>query len=80
MPRNDTPTLFIYINLVDKQSYQDALSLFTKAIESDTNFLQAYFNRGITYNKLNDPVKAKQDFRKVLEIQPNHKLAQDYIK
>lgn len=69
-----------YINLVDKQSYQDALSLFTKAIESDTNFLQAYFNRGITYNKLNDPVKAKQDFRKVLEIQPNHKLAQDYIK
>ena len=69
-----------YINLVEKKSYQDALTLFTKAIQADTNFLEAYFNRGITYEKLNDPQKAKQDFKKVLEIQPNHKLAKQHLR
>lgn len=69
-----------YINLVEKKSYQDALTLFTKAIEVDTNFFEAYFNRGITYEKLNDSKKAQQDFKKVLEIQPNHKLAKQHLK
>lgn len=69
-----------YINLVYKKSYQDALTLFSKAIEADTNFYQAYFNRGITYEHLNDFPKAKADFKKVLEIYPEHKLAKAHLK
>ncbi|MDD2530457.1 MAG: tetratricopeptide repeat protein [Bacteroidales bacterium] len=68
-----------YINLVFKKSYTDALTLFTKAIEADTNFYQAYFNRGITYEHLNDYSKAQADFKKVLEIYPEHKLAKEHL-
>ena len=68
-----------YINLVFKKSYTDALTLFTKAIEADTNFYQAYFNRGITYEHLNDCSKAQADFKKVLEIYPEHKLAKEHL-
>lgn len=69
-----------YINLVNKKSYQDALDLFTKAIEVDSIFYQAYFNRGITYEKMNQIEKSKIDFNKVLEINPNHKLAKEKLK
>lgn len=69
-----------YINLVNKKSYQDALELFTKAIESDSTFFQAYYNRGVTYENLNQKENAKKDFGKVLEINPNHKLAKEKLK
>lgn len=68
-----------YINLVYKKSYQDALTCFTKAIEIDSTFYQAYFNRGITYEKINQPKKAEQDFKKVLELKPNHELAKKHL-
>lgn len=69
-----------YINLVYKKSYQDALILFSKAIEADTNFYQAYFNRGIAYEHMRDIPKAQSDFKKVLEIFPEHKLAKQHLK
>ncbi|MDR0971186.1 MAG: tetratricopeptide repeat protein [Bacteroidales bacterium] len=63
-----------YINLVEKKSYQDAIILFSKAIEADSNYLEAYYNRGVTYQKIGETQKAKDDFNKVIQINPNHKL------
>ncbi len=69
-----------YINLIEKKSYQDALDLFNKAIENDTMFFQAYYNRGVTYELMGNREKAIKDFQKVLELQPNHRLAKEKIK
>lgn len=68
-----------YINLVYKKSYQDAVDLFTKAIATDTTFYQAYFNRGVAYEKLNQREEANTDFKKVLQINPQHKMAKSKL-
>ncbi len=69
-----------YINLVYKESYEDALSLFDKAIESEPDFYQAYYNRGVTYELMGEREKAEKDFEKVLEINPVHRLAKEKLR
>lgn len=69
-----------YINLVYKESYEDALSLFDKAIEAEPDFYQAYYNRGVTYELMGEGEKAKKDFEKVLEINPVHRLAKEKLR
>jgi Tfp pilus assembly protein PilF len=68
-----------YINLVNKKDYKDALDCFTKAIACDSTFYQAYFNRGITYERMGQKDKAKADFQKVLALRPNHALAKQHL-
>lgn len=44
-----------------------ALKDYTKSIEADSTSIFSYVMRGKTYQRLNSPIKAKEDFEKVLK-------------
>lgn len=60
------------IHLEVKKDPKKALGYFTKAIEIDPNYADAYFARGYTYVKLNDKESAKADYNMCLKIRPNY--------
>ena len=45
-----------------------AIAEFTKAIDLDPTYADAYYNRGITYERLGDSYEANQDFAKACEM------------
>ena len=67
----------IYLEI--KKDNQKALENFTKAIEVNPNYLEAYFARGYTYTKLKDKESAKADYNMCLKLEPNYELAVDAI-
>ena len=63
----------IYLNV--KKDNKKALEAFTKAIEVNPNYVEAYFARGYTYALLKDKESAKADYAMCLKIQPNYEAA-----
>jgi tetratricopeptide (TPR) repeat protein len=63
----------IYLEI--KNDPKKALEMFTKAIEIDPNYVEAYFARGYTYSKLKDKESAKADYNMCLKIQPGYEGA-----
>lgn len=63
------------INELHAGNLSEAISLFTKAIENDPLNAEAYYNRGKALRQKGDMVAALNDFRKTLEINPNHNQA-----
>ena len=63
----------IYLEI--KKEPKKALEQFTKAIELNPNYVEAYFARGYTYSKLKDKESAKADYNMCLKIQPNYDAA-----
>jgi tetratricopeptide (TPR) repeat protein len=53
---------------VSQQDSQGAIESFTKAIELDPNHVLAYYNRGVTKLRLDNPEGAKADLMKAREI------------
>jgi tetratricopeptide (TPR) repeat protein len=64
-----------YINLVYLQELELAIHYFGKVISLDPGKTDAYFNRGYSYELAGDPVNARKDYRKALEISPNYERA-----
>jgi tetratricopeptide (TPR) repeat protein len=50
------------------QHYQEALTDLTTAIEMDSTFAGAYFQRGMTFNKLGKKKKGQADIQKAAEL------------
>lgn len=63
----------IYLEV--KKDYRPALEAFSKAIELNPNYLEAYFARGFTYSRMNDVPSARADYNMCLKLQPNYELA-----
>ena len=63
----------IYLEI--KKDNKKALEKFTKAIELNPSYTEAYFARGFTYAKLKDKENAKADYSTCLKIQPNYDAA-----
>lgn len=63
----------IYLEI--KKDPKKALEQFTKAIEINPNYVEAYFARGYTYAILKDKESAKADYDMCLRIQPNYEPA-----
>lgn len=63
----------IYLEV--KKDYQQALTHFSKAIEMNPYYLDAYIARGFTYSKLGNSASAKADYNMCLKLQPNYELA-----
>ena len=55
--------------------YIKAVEFYSKAIECNPEFVQAFFNRAFAYDKLNETAKAIEDYKKVTELQPNNAYA-----
>ena len=55
-----------------KKNYSAAVGLYTEGIQIDPSQDVLYSNRGLSYLNLNEPEKAKMDFSKALELNPNN--------
>lgn len=66
-----------YINLVYLQEYETAVEYFTKVIELNAEYTEAYYNRGFAYEMLKDVENSRKDYSKTLELYPNYELAID---
>jgi tetratricopeptide (TPR) repeat protein len=58
-----------------KKDPKKALGFFTRAIEINPSYVEAYFARGYTYTKLKDKESAKADYNMCLRITPNYNPA-----
>ncbi|MFZ4591403.1 MAG: FISUMP domain-containing protein [Ignavibacteria bacterium] len=52
------------------RNYKESINLFTKAIELEPNYSEAYYNRGCSYGHLKDYLKAIADYTKAIELYP----------
>ena len=50
------------------RNYFAALNDYDRAIEINPTFAQAYYNRGILRLRMNDPLNACEDFKKVKSL------------
>jgi tetratricopeptide (TPR) repeat protein len=57
------------IKFVSKR-YSESIQDFSKAIKEKPGFIDAYFNRGIAYEKVNMLDKAIKDYSKVIKLDP----------
>lgn len=63
----------IYLEI--KKDNKKALEYFTRAIEINPNYTEAYFARGYTYATLKDKTSASADYKMCLKLQPNYEPA-----
>lgn len=65
-----------YVNMVYLKKYDEAITWFTKAIQTDPRYADAYYNRGRCYELKGNKAAAKQDFQNALRVQPGHELSE----
>jgi len=58
--------------LTDQKQYERAMSVYNKALKSMPNNLDLLYMRGLLAEKMDRLNQVEQDFRRVLEIDPNH--------
>lgn len=63
------------IHLEVKNDANKALEYFTKAIQINPSYLEAYLARGFTYAKLKDKESATADYKTCLKLEPNYEPA-----
>ncbi len=64
-----------YINLVYLQDYPAAVDYFTRAIDINNDYVEAYYNRGFAYELMRDVEHSWADYKKTLELHPNYEKA-----
>jgi len=64
-----------YIALVFEDKYEEAVRHFTKTIELDSMYDQAWCNRGVAYFYLEEWKKARADFMQCKTLNPNNENA-----
>lgn len=60
-----------YVNLVYLNKYSEGVSSFTKALALDSNYIDAWYNRGYCYELLKDKQEARSDYEQVLKLKVN---------
>ena len=80
--KNDPSHLFSIYNLgaielnINKNP-KKAIEYFTKAIDTNPKYAEAYFARGVCYQELNDKPNALADYSMCLQLKPNYEPAID---
>ena len=60
---------------IDKEKYDDAMKLYNEIIAENDNCADAHYGIGLIYEKQNNLIKARAEWRKTLKIQVNHQGA-----
>ena len=63
------------VELYNNHQFEDSLKKFEEAISINPNCKEAYFNKGLCYQSLNDHTKALECFDQSLHIDPNYTSA-----
>lgn len=63
------------LNLSEKQNHQDAIAAFSRAIQSNPNHGEAYYQRGLAYQRLGKTQEAMADVTQAIQLDPNHTKA-----
>ncbi|MFP4527027.1 MAG: tetratricopeptide repeat protein, partial [Candidatus Kapaibacterium sp.] len=71
--RSLSPEEYFYkgVALSESGNYNEAISMYKKAIEKDPKFFRAMNNLGTVYNKLGNYLDAERELMRALEIKPN---------
>ncbi len=69
-----------FIALKYEKDYKKAIPLFTSALNHEKHYVEAYYNRGVCYEKTGDKAKAKADYLEALNIYPTYDLAKNALK
>lgn len=64
-----------YVNLQYTQLYRQAVKYFSSAIALDPVFVEAYYNRGYSYELMGDVINARKDYTKALQLRTNYEMA-----
>ena len=81
-----TQNLEQQINTVDNKQKETAklvrqlkaIDIFTQSIKADANTTQAYFERGLAYQRLGNKHRAVDDYTKTIELDSKHAQAYHY--
>jgi len=77
--KQDGPSAKDYFNraygFVDAGYPQDAIQLYTLAIEKDPTYIDAYYNRGVMHFVLREYQRALTDLNRVIEARPDYAMA-----
>ena len=57
------------VDLVNAKKYNEAIAIYSKAIQRNPGIQLTYYNRGIAFTELKDYSNAFTDFNKVIELQ-----------
>ena len=60
-----------YVKLVFLKKFKEVAEYFSRAIQLDPAYADAFFYRGYCYELMGDASKARTDYEKVLKITPN---------
>ncbi|MHC1707617.1 MAG: tetratricopeptide repeat protein [Bacteroidales bacterium] len=66
-----------YIHMYYLRVYGEGVRYFSKAIESDPAYIEAYYNRGYCFELMGDLANARTDYQKASSLKANYQLAID---
>ncbi|MBK8845199.1 MAG: tetratricopeptide repeat protein [Bacteroidetes bacterium] len=69
-----------YIHLVKLREYNEAIDYFGRAINCDSMYFEAYYNRGYSYEMRGDIGAARKDYLKAIDINPAYKMPREGLK
>ncbi|MDR0604924.1 MAG: tetratricopeptide repeat protein [Bacteroidales bacterium] len=64
-----------WIYLMGQDKFEEAIVFFTKAIQQDTTYIEAIYNRGLSFEQLKKYDNARQDYMYSLQLETNYLLA-----
>jgi len=59
--------------------YEEAIKIWGKALKLSPNNSQIYCNMGIAYESLNQMDKARECFKKAVELEPENQQAKQHL-
>ncbi len=69
-----------YIDLAYMKDYKSAITHFTDAIRINSQYAEAFYNRGVAFELTGEKNSAEKDYKQALSIVPTFKLAKDKLK
>jgi len=57
---------------IEEENFEDALAEYDSILEKNPYNANAYYGRGVVYEKMGDMVKARAEWRNALKVQVNH--------